>query len=125
MARNRLHELTGNFLFKKANKSYEKRKDDIIKMIDKEREAGRDLEDIIDSMALKKKEDTYWIWLMYVLDMKLELDDDNFESCHFSGKCIKCKNIFKFTETDKDKEKVKCENCGKTYTREDMTEIEI
>jgi len=61
---------------------------------------------------------------MYVLDMELKIDEKTYENSYFSGKCTDCKNIFTFTETQKDKENVKCEGCGQTYTQEDMEAYE-
>ncbi len=121
MGNNRLKKVAGNFLFKKANKSYEKRKADIIGHIEEEKKNTDKTElDIIYNIAKEKKEDAYWIWLMYVLDMELKIDEKTYENSYFSGKCNDCKNIFTFTEMQKEKEDVKCEGCGKTYSENDM-----
>ncbi len=121
MGNNRLKKVTGNFLFKKANKSYEKRKSDVFSSIEEEKKSNEKTTlEIIENLADNKKEDTYWIWLMYVLDMELKIDKETYDNSYFSGKCTNCKNIFTFTEIEKEQEDVKCEGCGQTYTQNDM-----
>ncbi len=123
MSKKGLKNFPGEFLFKKANKAYEKKKAQIIAYIEEEKKnSDKSTLEIIDNIAKKDKEDSYWIWLIYVLDLELKIDEKTYENSYFSGRCIDCKHIFTFTETQKDREEVKCDNCQRTYTPDDMLE---
>lgn len=121
MGKDRIKKFAGSILFGKADKAYEKKKGEIVSYIEKEKkDSDKTTMEIIETFAEESQEEAYWIWLMYVLDMGLKLDEENYESAYFTGKCIGCENVFSFTEGDKEKGDVKCDACGKTYTQEDM-----
>ena len=52
--------------------------------------------------------------------MKIDVDQKNYEEATFSGTCIGCDDVFTFTEKDKDSGDVKCEECGQTYSQEEI-----
>ena len=121
MGKSRIKKFAGDLLFKKANKSFEKKKKEIVSYIEEEKKKNeKTLPDIIDTIAEDHREDAYWVWLMYILDMKIDVDQKNYEDPTFSGVCTGCDDVFTFTERDKESDDVKCEECGQTYHLEDM-----
>ncbi len=122
MGKSRIKKFAGNFLFKMADKGYKKKKVEIVSSIEKEKkDTGKTTMEIIETFADSNNEDAYWIWLIYTLDMELKLDPENYEDPLFSGRCIGCEDVFTFTESDKERGEVECDNCGKTYSQEDMS----
>jgi len=121
MGKSRIKKFAGNFLFRKVNKGFEKKKREINSYIKEEKEKNeKTLLEIIDTIADDHREDAYWIWLMYILDMNIDVDQKNYEDPTFSGTCTDCDDVFTFTERDKESGDVKCEECGRTYSQEDM-----
>ncbi len=121
MGKGRIKKFAGGFLFRMADKAYEKEKREIVGYIEKEKnDTDKTTLEIIETFAEDNDEEAYWLWLMYALDMGLKFDKENYENAYFTGKCIGCDNVFSFTEADKEKEDVGCDSCGRTYTQEDM-----
>lgn len=121
MGKDRIKKFAGNFLFRMAEKGYKKKKREIVDSIEKERnETDKTTMEIIETFAENNKEDAYWVWLIYNLDMGIELDTENYEDPIFSGRCMGCGEVFTFTENDKKEGNVKCVNCEKTYSRNDI-----
>ena len=123
------------YFFKKARKDFEKGKREIIQGIEDEKgKSGKSTLEIIDTFADENKEDKYWLWLMYTIDLNMEGKKEKIKEkkrfsnekyverfSHFSGTCKKCDNEFTFSEEDKDRGNIECDECGQTYKESDMT----
>ncbi len=119
--------------FKKAIKDFERGKRDIIQGIDDEKyRSGRSTLEIIRSFT-DNDEDTYWLWLMYTINLKINGKKGSVKKrrsffdvkrterfSHFSGKCALCDKEITFTDEEQRKGDIKCHNCGQTYSEDDM-----
>jgi len=125
------------YFFKKARKDFEKGKKEIIQGIEDEKgKSGKSTLEVIDTLADENKEDKYWLWLMYTIDLNMEGKKEKIKEkkrfsnekyverfSHFSGTCKKCDNEFTFSEEDKDRGDVECDECGQTYKESDMSSM--